>query len=291
MANMNFLYENITNKILKILESGVSPWKKSWRAENMPINVATKYPYRGINVWLLLASPTATTPYWLTYNQLKKLGGTINPGEEKNYETIIFFKIIKYSKDADEKTYPMIRYTRVWNLGQVTMSDEKLEKLVPKVVKPREVNKIEACEDIIKNYKDCPDIEHGGDKAYYTPMFDRVQMPVQKDFDNDESYYGVLFHEMGHSTGAPKRLNRFKAADSNIFGSDTYSKEELIAEMTASFLSAETGIGNDLIENTAAYIKGWTHAIKDGDKNFVISAASKAQFAADYILQRTVKKA
>lgn len=288
---MNFLYENITNKILKMLESGVSPWKKSWRAENMPINVATKYPYRGINVWLLLAAPTATTPNWLTYNQLKKLGGTINPGEEKNYETIIFFKIIKYNKNADEKTYPMIRYTRVWNLGQVTMSTEKYDKLVPKVVEPREVNEIEACENVIKNYKDCPEIEHGGDTAYYTPMFDRVQMPVQKDFDTDESYYGVLFHEIGHSTGAPKRLNRFKASDSNIFGSDTYSKEELVAEMTASFLSAETGIGNDLIENTAAYIKGWTNAIENGDKNFVISAASKAQFAADYILQRTAKKA
>jgi antirestriction protein ArdC len=288
-ANMNFLYENITNKILNLLKTGVSPWKKSWKAANMPVNMVTKYPYRGINVWLLLSSPFASQN-WITYNQLKKLNGTIKSGEEKNYETIIFFKIVKYDRAGEEQTYPMIRYTRVWNIEQVNLTDEQIEKLIPKV-EVREVNKIKACEDIVKNYKDCPEIKHGGDKAYYAPMFDNVQMPVQIEFDNDESYYNVLFHELGHSTGAPKRLNRFKVADSNIFGSDTYSKEELVAEMTASFLSAETGIGNDLIENTAAYISGWSEAIKNGDRNFVISAASKAQAAADYILQKMYKKA
>ena len=165
-----------------------------------------------------------------------------------------------------------------------------MEKLVP-TVEERVVNKIEACEDIVKNYKDIPEINHGGDRAYYAPMFDKVQMPVQIEFDNDESYYSVLFHELAHSTGAKKRLNRFSANDSNIFGSETYSKEELVAEMTASFLCAETGIGNDLlIENTAAYIKGWSEAIKNGDRNFVINAASKAQMAADYILQRIYNK-
>jgi antirestriction protein ArdC len=192
------------------------------------------------------------------------------------------------SKDDEDRKFPMIQYTRVYNLSQVVLPDEAMEKLVPKV-EERTVNKIEACEDVVKNYKDIPEINHGGDRAYYAPLFDKVQMPPQIDFENDECYYSVLFHELAHSTGAPKRLNRFSANDSNIFGSEKYSKEELVAEMTASFLCAETGIGNDLIENTASYIQGWMKAIKEGDKNFVINAASKAQRAADFILQRIHK--
>ena len=288
--DMNFIYQNITDKIVAMLESGISPWKKTWRAENMPMNLTTKYNYNGINVWLLLASPHATTPYWITYNQLKKADGTLKTGEEKNYETIVYFQFtkLKDARTGEEKSVPFIKYTRVWNLGQVNLSDEKYEKLVPKVVK-REINEIDACEEIVKNYKSCPEISHGGDRAYYSPMFDNIQMPPKKDFEADENYYGVLFHEMGHSTGAEKRLKRFKATDSNIFGSETYSKEELVAEMTSSFLSANAGIDNELIVNSAAYLKGWLTAIKGGDKKFVVQAASQASYAADYILGRERK--
>jgi antirestriction protein ArdC len=286
----DFIYQNITNKIVAMLEKGISPWKKTWRAENMPMNLTTKYNYRGINVWLLLASENATTPYWITYNQLKKADGTLKSGEEKSYETIIYFQIskIKDRFTGEEKTVPFIKYTRVWNLSQINISPEKYDKLVPKVVK-REVNEIDGCEEIVKNYKTCPDISYGGDRAYYAPLFDNIQMPPKKDFESDEKFYGVLFHEMGHSTGAEKRLNRFKAADSNIFASESYSKEELIAEMTSSFLSATAGISNELIVNSAAYLKGWLSAIQDGEKNFLVSAASKASFAADYILGKERK--
>lgn len=286
----DFIYQNITNKIVAMLEKGISPWKKTWRAENMPMNLTTKYNYRGINVWLLLASENATTPYWITYNQLKKADGTLKSGEEKNYETIIYFQIskIKDRFTGEEKTVPFIKYTRVWNLSQINISTEKYDKLVPKVVK-REVNTIEGCEEIVENYKSCPEISFGGDKAYYSPLFDNIQMPPKKDFESDENYYGVLFHEMGHSTGAEKRLNRFKAADSNQFASESYSKEELIAEMTSSFLSATAGISNELIVNSAAYLKGWLSAIQEGEKNFLVSAASKASYAADYILGKERK--
>ena len=151
----------------------------------------------------------------------------------------------------------------------------------------REVNPIEACEEIIKNYKNGPVIEHGGNRAYYAPLMDKIQMPKQENFDSDADYYKALFHEEAHSTGAQKRLNRFKATDAHIFGSEKYSKEELVAEMTASFLCAEAGIDNDdNLRNSASYIEGWLKAIKEGDKNFVISAASRAQRAADYMLNR-----
>ena len=286
-TSMNFLYENITNKILSILETGVSPWKKTWVSKDFPMNLTTKIPYHGINVWLLLSSPYASTPYWMTWNQIMKLKGRVKDTEAKNYETVVFWKQLKFKNAEDEeKSFPMIRYTRVYNLGQCEFDAETLAKLVP-TVEEKQFTPKESCEAIVKGYKDSPDINHGGDRAYYSPLMDKIQMPLRESFSGEDEYYTTLFHEMGHSTGSEKRLKRFHANDTHIFGSETYSKEELVAEMTASFLSAEAGIENNTIENSAAYIKGWLKAIQNADRTFVVSAASKANYAANYILGRT----
>lgn len=286
--NMNFLYENITNRIVKMLEEGNSPWKKTWKASDAPMNLTTKIPYRGVNVWMLLSSPHASTPFWLTWKQVMSLKGRVKDTEAKNYEIVVFWKQLKYTKTAGdgtehEDTFPMLRYSRVYNLSQCEFDQATLDKLVPKV-ETKEFSPIELCENIASGYKDCPEIGFGGDRAYYAPLFDTIQMPVKEDFDSEAYYYSVLFHEMAHSTGSQKRLKRFKATDTSIFGSETYSKEELIAEMTASFLCAEAGIENEVIENSAAYLGGWLKAIKGADNRFILSAASKAQYAAEYIL-------
>ena len=288
MSNMNFLYENITNRIIKLLEEGKTPWHKTWKASEMPMNLTTKYPYRGINVWTLLSSPLATTPYWVTWNQVMKLKGRGKDTEAKNYETVVFWKQLKYKNTKadgteDENSFPMLRYTRVYNLDQCEFDAETLKKLVPKT-EVNDFNPITKCEEILSSYKDCPVVNHGGDRAYYAPMFDKIQIPSKEDFKSPEEYYSTLFHEMAHSTGSEKRLKRFKATDSNIFGSETYSKEELVAEMTASFLCAEAEIENKILENAAAYIQGWLRAIKNSDNRFVLQAASKAQAAAEYNL-------
>jgi len=289
MANMNFLYENITNKICQMLEEGTTPWKKNWKASARPMNLTTKIPYRGVNVWMLLSSPHATTPYWLTWKQIMTLKGRVKAEEAKNYEIVVFWKQLEYTKTVDgverEDTFPMLRYSRVYNLAQCEFDVATLNKLVPKSDE-KEFSRIEKCEQIVNGYTDCPPITYGGDKAYYIPLLDKIQMPNKEDFESPEYFYSTLFHEMAHSTGAEKRLKRFKATDSNIFGSATYSKEELVAEMTASFLNAEAGIENTVIENSASYIAGWLKAIKNSDKSFVLSAASKAQYAAEYILGR-----
>jgi antirestriction protein ArdC len=286
----DFLYELVTNKIIALLEKGTVPWKKAWKAEDHPINLITKIPYKGINVWMLNCSPNAISPYWLTWAQVMKLGGEVKANENKKYEYVVFYTPLTYEVENEDgeseiKSYPFIKYARVYNLSQCVLPQEKMDKLVPKV-EEKEFNPIETCEKIVSNYKDAPPVNFGGGKAFYAPMFDKVQMPLQETFDNEALYYSTLFHEFGHSTGAPKRLNRFKASDTNIFGAETYSKEELVAEMTASFLCAKSGIDNETIENSAAYIKGWLEILKD-DKGFVISASSKGQFAADYILQNT----
>ena len=118
MANMNFLYELITKKILDLLESGTPPWKKSWRASDVPMNLTTKIPYKGINVWMLMSSPNAISPYWITWKQTMALKGTVKKEEAKNYEYIVFYKMLK-SKDDEDRKFPMIQYTRVYNLSQV----------------------------------------------------------------------------------------------------------------------------------------------------------------------------
>ncbi len=289
MANMNFLYENITNKICKMLEEGTVPWKKSWSAKNAPQNLITKIPYRGINVWTLISSPNASTPFWATWKQIMNLKGRVKTDEAKNYEIVVFWKQLKYTKNVngveEENTFPMLRYSRVYNLGQCEFDQKTLDKLVSKT-EENPFTPIEMCEQIINGYKDCPPINSGGDRAYYSPSFDKIQMPNKDDFNTPENYYSVLFHEMAHSTGAEKRLNRFKANESNIFGSDSYSKEELIAEMTSSFLCAEANIENNILNNSASYINNWLKAIKNSDKTFVMTAASKASMASDYILNK-----
>lgn len=285
--NMNFLYQAITDKIVKMLESGTSPWKKTWAAKDAPKNLTTKIPYRGVNVWMLLASPHATTPYWLTWKQVMSLKGRVKTEEAKNYEMVIFWKQLKYTKNVggveEEDSFPMLRYSRVYNLGQCEFSPETLAKIVPAET-VNEFTPLQACENIVFSYKDCPEVSFGGDRAYYSPLMDAIQMPHKIDFKTPENYYATLFHEMAHSTGSSKRLKRFKASDSNMFGSETYSKEELVAEMCSSFLCAEAGIENSTIDNSASYIKGWLGAIKNSDKNFVLSAASKAQYAAEYVM-------
>lgn len=284
---MNFLYQAITDKIIKMLESGTSPWKKTWKASEAPQNLITKIPYRGINVWMLLSSPYATTPYWLTWKQVMNLKGRVKVEEAKNYEIVVFWKRLKYKKLVDgieeEDTFPMLRYSRVYNLDQCEFSSETLTKLLPVETK-NDFTPLQECEKIVYSYKDCPNVTFGGDSAYYVPLFDKIQMPNKTSFEAPESYYATLFHEMAHSTGSEKRLKRFKATDKNIFGSETYSKEELVAEMTSSFLCAEAGIENTTIDNSASYIQGWLKAIKNSDKTFVLSAANKAQYAAEYIL-------
>jgi len=288
-SNMNFLYENITNRICSLLESGVAPWKQTWFTKNTPQNLITKIPYRGINVWTLLTSPHATTPYWLTWKQVMSLKGRVKAEEAKNYETVVFWKQLKYTENIngieEEKTIPMLRYSRVYNLSQCEFNPETLAKLVPQTKTEDEFTPIEKCENIVRGYKDCPEIifDNSG-KASYSPLLDKIRMPNKIDFKKPEYYYLTLFHEMAHSTGSEKRLNRFKATDTNIFGSEAYTKEELIAEMTSSFLCAEAGIENATIEDSASYISGWLKAIRNADRNFLMSAASKASYAADYIL-------
>ncbi|HLL44379.1 MAG TPA: zincin-like metallopeptidase domain-containing protein [Segetibacter sp.] len=136
---------------------------------------------------------------------------------------------------------------------------------------------------MIKNMQAAPSIRHSGDRAYYSLMRDQVTMPAKDLFVNDEAYYTTLFHELAHSTGHEKRLNRKELIEHDGFGGENYSKEELTAEFTAAFLSGITGIQPATINNSTAYIQGWLKSLKD-DKKLLLTAANQAQKASDFIL-------
>jgi antirestriction protein ArdC len=274
----------------KEISSGINPGTPTY---GLPKNYTTGRPYRGWNVfWLnfITSYKLYSTPYFLTFNQAQKIGGRIKKGSKGT--AIIFWAEVEDKRTTmvitDEATgnelciHPTILIPTthtVFNLDQT--EDIDLSSL--ETLKRIEVNHIEACEDIIKNMPEPPSIRHYGDQAYYSVIRDQVTMPAKNLFVSDEAYYATLFHEISHTVGHEKRLNRKELVEHDGFGGENYSKEELTAEFAAAFLCGITGIQPATINNSTAYIQGWLKSLKD-DKKLLLTAASQAQRACDYIL-------
>jgi antirestriction protein ArdC len=281
MANV---YEVITSKIVKQLESGTAPWHKPWKARGrsgLPRNLVSSREYRGINVWILLSSGYAS-PYWLTFRQARELNGHVRQGEVGF--PVVYWKFGKREvQDGDElveKPSVLCRYYTVFNVEQC--EGLKIRPAEPAENQPQ-VQPIEACEQVVDAWLGKPMIRHGGDCASYSKVLDSVQMPERTSFDSVEEYYSTLFHELTHSTGHLTRLNRSTLTDFERFGDQNYSREELVAEMGAAFLAGYCGIDNLTINNSAAYLANWLDTLKN-DSRMVLVAASQAQKAADLIL-------
>ncbi|MCB2181240.1 MAG: DUF1738 domain-containing protein [Desulfobulbaceae bacterium] len=186
------IYQMITDKVLELLEAGVIPWAKSWTGAE-PQNVITGREYRGINAFLL--GCTGATPYWLTFNQVKKAGGIVKKGAKSM--PVIFWKWLeKEDQETGEKqSHPILRYYRVFNLHDV----EGIE--APEVIKHEEGEKpvpLFQCAAIIANMPHPPALYHGSAKPFYRPCEDAVYMPDFENFISAEEYYSVAFHEFGH---------------------------------------------------------------------------------------------
>ncbi len=270
------VYEIVTEQVIRQLESGVAPWRKPWRTE-MPCNLISGKEYRGMNVFLL-GSQGYASRYWLTFNQVNKLGGHVKKGEHSSIVT--FWHIGEEKIKADgSKTRPfLLRYYRVFNL---TQTEGIAEKLGLGNASPR-VPSIEGCEAIVARMPNAPKMEQSN-AAWYRPSADTVGMPARGLFSSAEEYYSTLFHELTHSTGHASRIGREGIEILNTFGSESYSKEELVAEMGAAMLCGVTGIAPATIQNSAAYLKTWIARLKS-DSRLLVSAASAAQKASDYIL-------
>jgi antirestriction protein ArdC len=282
------MYQIVTDKIIGMLEAGVVPWRRPWSSAGLPRNLVTKKPYRGLNHFLLSASKYVS-PFWLTFKQANELGGSIRRGEQSTL--IVFWKIDQKEHSPQEsgkqETHRrfLLRYYRAFNLEQCDLPQGVIDKL-PKV-ETHEHDPIDEAEWIVANMPQRPALETAGSKAFYNLLTDRVTIPPRELFTTAEEYYATLLHELTHSTGHPTRLARETITEAAPFGSATYSKEELCAEMGSAFLCAEAGISSVVIENQAAYVAGWLSKLRE-DRKLLVYAAAQAQKAADFILGRNV---
>ena len=270
------VYQIVTERIIEQLQQNKVPWQKPWTEAGVPQNLITRRPYRGINV-MLLALQDYPLNYFLTFKQLKELGGTVIKGEKAHI--VVFWKWVDEENEETGETVKkaFLRYHMVFNIAQcANIPNDK----IPVVEKPN--NPIMECEEIVKAMQMRPKIVHKEDKAFYHPVMDYVNMPKIKSFKDSASYYGALFHELVHSTGHANRLNRKEVMDSKPYGSESYSIEELTAEIGACYLKSHAGIAME-VENSAAYIQGWLERLKN-DKRFIVYASVQAQKAVDYIL-------
>lgn len=274
------VYARVTNRIIELLEKGVIPWRQPWQPNGMPKNLISQRPYTGINA-MLLNSLEFTQNHFLTWHQLQQIGGHVKKGE-KGALIVFQTKTEKVTEKNDElvvEKRSILKYYFVYNIEQCLNIPTKYIQFtkIPKEI----VNK--SCEKIIQEMPLCPTIYYKGGEAYYVPKYDYITMPKLQFFESMEAFYETLFHELVHSTGASHRLARKSVYEDINFGSETYSFEELIAEIGSCYLTAIGGVGIGNLENNAAYIQGWLKILQN-DKKFIIQAASKAQRAVEYIL-------
>ena len=285
------VYEQVTNRMIELLEQGVVPWKSPYFSKvGFPKNFASGKAYRGINV-LLLGSLRYTSSYFLTFIQAKELGGHVRKGERGG----MVIKYGTYTKDAEgaenqEASVAERRFLKAYTVFHASQI-EGIE--FPKPAPLPEFTPSERCErarEIVAAMPHAPEMKEGVAIPCYRPSTDSVHMPEHGYFESEEAYYGTLFHELAHSTGHASRLARKsllenKGIEAHGESRKVYAEEELVAEMGASFLNAEAGIIEAEIENSAAYLRGWIAALKSKDgKGWIVKAASEAQKAADYIL-------
>lgn len=289
MSGTDTIYELVTERVIAKLEEGTAPWQKPWTAAagGVPVSLSSKKPYRGINVFLLAiaaADGGYRSNWWGSYKQIEKLGGQVRKGEKST--VVVFWKRLPIEEVVDgkkvKKVIPLLRYFRVFNAEQCDGLPEKYQA-------PAEVEGTFAehkdAERIIKEYlgrEDAPELRYGGDRAFYADALNLIQLPAREDFHSEEEFYSTAFHEVTHSTGSPRRLDRKGIAEFDHFGSEKYAKEELVAEMGSAILQAVTGIEAPF-DNSAAYIANWLTKLRD-DKKLVVQAAAQAQRAVDHIL-------
>lgn len=287
------VYQEVTDKIISMLERGVAPWRRTWSTYGLAKNYVTGHVYTGIN-FILMNNTSHLIPYFLTFNQIREIGGKLKKGTKA--EKVIYFNVVYKDRDnrmvskdvathlynigAEVKTLKFIKYYNVFNISDVEGIELEISE---DQLKPNE--KIDKCESIVENMPKCPEIKHIDSKgAFYSPGLDIVNMPQIEQFESAEAYYATLFHELIHSTGHVSRLGREEVMNPHTFGSKPYSREELVAEMGASFLCFSVQIGFDQIfENNVAYLSGWLKVLKE-DSIFIFKVASEAKKGTDFIL-------
>ena len=286
--------EKLIQPIIQLLENDkMPPWKSGLNEQItnllMPYNIISKRKYTGLNTFILNCKPF-TSPCWGTYKNFLKKKAHVKEGERGT--TISFWKITKETKSEESEdshndtksssTKFLLRTYTVFNIEQTTMDD-------PHEYKEPTTNEneiIKSATELADKYLERENIPLHFSQCipHYSPTPDDITMPSMIHFDEAIHYYETLFHEMGHSTGHKSRLNRkFSFSRSN----EAYAKEELIAELTASFLCSHLGISNpSILSNQSAYIKEWLKDLKE-DPAILLFGASQAEKASNLIISKS----
>ena len=276
------IYEKITERIIGELEKGFIPWQKPWTGTRSgAYSHATGKAYSLLNQMLLPPGE------YITFKQAQAEGGRIKKGEKGHM--VIFWKQIPVKEENKdgieiEKIVPMLRYYTVFEVSQCIGIDYRYKE--DREEAAADFSPSETAEKIASGYlSQNPSlgiIHRKQDEAFYSPCCDEIALPLKEQFIDEHSYYSTLFHEMVHSTGHESRLDRLNKMAA--FGSQEYSKEELIAEIGAAALINIAGIETEKVfKNSTSYIQGWLRTLKN-DKKLIVTATGKAQKAIDYIL-------
>lgn len=308
-------YDKVTEILFQRIEKEGLFWRKSWKdggtgyaykgkAIMSPINLYTKKPYRGMLNHMSLWG--GETPLWLTFKQVQKLKGKVKKGSKAS--TVYFWaaieaetkKIIDWDKFRElqaidkDLAYVSLKFYKVFNYSDTEGINLKRHSITKIEIKKQiDFKEVELAERIVEGMPNRPLLKHGGTGAFYMPGEDYVNMPPKQTFESEQFYYSVLFHELGHSTKHKSRLNptlkeRPSGRGAGGKTGKSYSEEELVAELCASYLCSITGIWfHTLQDNSAAYIKGWMSEYHKTDKDFVSRAIGNAQKAATYIIGDT----
>ena len=276
------VYEMVTDRIVEQLESGVIPWEKPWTGvKSGAFNRVSKKSYSSLNQMLLKHDGEYTT-----FKQWQDLGGKVRKGEKS--EIIVFWKVLPIEEEQEDgekviKQIPLLRYINVFHISQVdgveTLPQDELHDIEP----------IEKAEKVLTDYwtREKITVEHvKGNRAYYSPTRDMICLPLFEQFTDANEYYSTAFHESVHSTMQESRCNRTEERKNKLvaFGSEEYSKEELVAELGSANLMNIIGIETKKsFRNSSAYIQNWLSVLRN-DVKFIVSASSKAEKAVNYIL-------
>ena len=275
-------YQEITNSFIEAIEACLlgetktPSWVRPWSSVGSPRNGFSNRAYQGMNSFLLsmkASSKGYSDNRWATYAQISKEGGQVKYGEKGT--KVIMWKFIEDKKNIGQ-TIPLLRAFTVFNINAQTSLN------LPCEVVTNKDERIQKADDVLNNVG--ANIQHGKDKAYFSPMADYIGMPNFEAFNSANDYYATLSHEMIHWTGHESRLDR--NLNEGRFGNEAYAFEELVAELGSSFICQELGIDGHFQENHVAYMSSWLKVLKN-DTKAIFRASSLATQATKFILGDT----
>lgn len=291
-ANRIDIYTRITDQIVAHLEAGIKPWTQPWQSTSAgAITRPLRHngePYAGINVLTLWCSAMErgfSSSIWMTFKQALELGAAVRKGE-KGSPVVFASSMTKTEENVStgeecERNIPFLKSYTVFNIEQIDGLPERFYAKAAFTPNP-ELRVLQAESFFAATGAQ---IRYGGDRAFYAPGPDFIQMPPFETFRDAHGYYATIAHEATHWTSHKSRLDR--SFDAKKFGDHGYAREELVAELGAAFLCADLGIVLEPRTDHADYLGFWLKVLKE-DKRAIFSAAAHAQRAAEFLGRRGV---